>query len=106
MEASAPGYLWSKYECFLTSGLLRYVKFHKLEHKTLTQCDADMNVDDLGDYNSPPCATYRRAKNKQLAIKNKQLAFSHKISSRLTINNLFKGSRLSTKSPAKIFSSA
>ena len=36
--------------------LSRYVKFAKLEHKTLMQCDtnADMNedADDRGDYNS------------------------------------------------------
>ena len=36
--------------------------------KTLTQCDgngnanANANVDDLGDYNSSPCTSYRRAK--------------------------------------------
>ena len=29
--------------------LLRYVKFGKVEHKTLTQCDVNA---DLGDYNS------------------------------------------------------
>ena len=40
--------------------------------KTLTQCDgngnananANANVDDRGDYNSSPCTSYRRAKNK------------------------------------------
>ena len=38
--------------------LSRYVKFDKLEHKTLTQCDADAdrnadaNADDRGVYNS------------------------------------------------------
>ena len=36
--------------------------FEKLEHKILTQCDAD--TDDRGDYNyySSPCTSYRRAK--------------------------------------------
>ena len=38
--------------------------------KTLTQCDgngnanANKNADDWGDYNSSPCTSYRRAKNK------------------------------------------
>ena len=42
--------------------------------KTLTQCDgngnanANANVDDRGDYNSSPCTSYRRAKNKESAI--------------------------------------
>ena len=43
--------------------------------KTLTQCDGNgnrngngnANVDDRGDYNSSPCTSYRRAKNKQQA---------------------------------------
>ena len=43
--------------------------------KTLTQCDgngnananANANVDDRGDYNSSPCTSYRRAKNKSAA---------------------------------------
>ena len=39
--------------------LSRYVKFQTLEHKTLTQCDAD----NQGDYSSCPCASYRPAKN-------------------------------------------
>ena len=39
--------------------------------KTSTQCDgngnanANANVDDRGDYNSSPCTSYRRVKNKQ-----------------------------------------
>ena len=34
--------------------------------KTLTQCDGNgnANADDRGDYNSSPCTSYRRAKNR------------------------------------------
>ena len=60
MKAGPQGYLWSKYECFLMSGC-RDVKFDK--HKTLTQCDPDVDTDDRGDYNSSPCTLYRRAKD-------------------------------------------
>ena len=48
----------------------RYVKFYKLEHKTLTQCDmdADVNENDRGDYNSSPCTSYRRANKRLMTI--------------------------------------
>ena len=37
--------------------------FEKLAYKTLSQCDgnADMELDDRGDYSSSPCTSYRRA---------------------------------------------
>ena len=46
---------------FSDEWLSRYVKFERLEHKTLTHCDADTH--DRVDYNSSPCTSYRRAKN-------------------------------------------
>ena len=50
--------------------LSRYVKFQKLEHKSLTQCDTnvDANVDDRSDYNSSSFLSYRRAKNGTLGL--------------------------------------
>ena len=41
--------------------------FEKLEHKILTQCDA--NVDNRDDHNSSPCTSYRRAKNRANRLK-------------------------------------
>ena len=60
MKAGPPGYLWSKYECFLMS--------EKLAYKTLSQCDGNADTDDLGDYNSSPCTSYRRAIKRQLQL--------------------------------------
>ena len=47
MKANPIGYLWSKYECFLTTGC-QDIDFLK----TLTKCDGNGNVYDQGDYNS------------------------------------------------------
>ena len=61
IKANRPGYLWSKYECFLRVGCRDMNE--KLAYKTWTQCDGntDMDVDDRDDNNSP-CTLYRRAK--------------------------------------------
>ena len=67
MKAGPPGYLWSKYECFLMSGC-RDMNFWKLEYKTLSQCDGNADADDRGDCNSSPCTSYRRAKNTYLRV--------------------------------------
>ena len=49
MKANPIGYLWSKYECFLTTGC-QNIDFYK----TLTKCDGNRNgkAYDRGDYNS------------------------------------------------------
>ena len=51
MKANSIGYLWSKYECFLTTGC-QDIDFSK----TLTKCDGNgkenANTYDCGDYNS------------------------------------------------------
>ena len=49
MKANPIGYLWSKYECFLTTGC-QDIDFWN----TLTKCDGNGNgnVYDRGDYNS------------------------------------------------------
>ena len=51
MRANPIGYLWSKYECFLTTGC-QDIDFKK----TLTKCDGNGkcngNAYDRGDYNS------------------------------------------------------
>ena len=47
IKANPIGYLWSKYECFLTTGC-QVMDFEK----TLTKCDGNGNAYDRGDYNS------------------------------------------------------
>ena len=42
MKVRPPGYLWSKYECFLMSDCRTFIK---LAYKTLSQCDADTDAD-------------------------------------------------------------
>ena len=54
MKAGPPGFIWSKYECFLMSGC------RDMKNLNIKQCDMDAN--DQGDYNSSPCTSYRRAK--------------------------------------------
>ena len=60
MKAGSPGYLWSKFECFLMSGCWD-MNFGKLGNKTLSQCDRNADAEDRGDCNSSPCTSYRRA---------------------------------------------
>ena len=47
MKANPIGYLWSKYECFLTTGC-QDIDFYK----TLTKWNRNGNLYDRGDYNS------------------------------------------------------
>ena len=74
-ESWPPWYLWSKYECFLMSGVEIWT-FKKFAYKNLSQCDgnADANTDadayDRGDCNSSPCNSYRRAENCYLQSSN------------------------------------
>ena len=70
MKAGSPGYLWSKYKMLSDEWLSKYDKFHKLEHRTLTQCDTNTDADDRGDYNSSPCTSYRRAEKYNNVDKN------------------------------------
>ena len=49
---------------FSVQWLPRYELLKNL-HLKLTQCDADANTDNRGDYNNSPWTSYRRAKNEQ-----------------------------------------
>ena len=53
MKANPIGYLWSKYECFLTTACLNSVTGTERERNgNGTGTEQDRNADDRGDYNS------------------------------------------------------